>query len=64
MQAGVVDELLIYLAPQLLGDAARGMFDLGVLTTLEQRVELRIRELRRIGTDVRILARIAGPKGG
>jgi diaminohydroxyphosphoribosylaminopyrimidine deaminase/5-amino-6-(5-phosphoribosylamino)uracil reductase len=64
MQAGVVDELLIYLAPQLLGDAARGMFDLGVLTKLEQRVELRIHELRRIGADLRILARIAGPQGG
>lgn len=58
LRAGVVDELLIYLAPQLLGDVARGMFDLGVLVSLEQRVQLAIREIRRIGPDVRIIARV------
>jgi diaminohydroxyphosphoribosylaminopyrimidine deaminase/5-amino-6-(5-phosphoribosylamino)uracil reductase len=61
MQAGVVDELLVYLAPQLLGDAARGMFDLGVLTRLEQRVALAIQDIRRIGPDVRIIARVVRP---
>lgn len=58
LRAGVVDELLIYLAPQLLGDAARGMFDLGELTRLEQRVDLSVREVRRIGPDLRIVARL------
>jgi diaminohydroxyphosphoribosylaminopyrimidine deaminase/5-amino-6-(5-phosphoribosylamino)uracil reductase len=61
LRAGVADELLIYLAPQLLGDVARGMFDLGVLTSLEQRVDLTIQDIRRIGPDVRVLARIAPP---
>jgi diaminohydroxyphosphoribosylaminopyrimidine deaminase/5-amino-6-(5-phosphoribosylamino)uracil reductase len=61
LQAGVVDELLVYLAPQLLGDAARGMFDLGVFTSLDQRVSLDIHELRRIGRDLRIIARICSP---
>ena len=60
LRASLVDELLVYLAPRLLGDAARGMFDLGVLTELDQRVELTIRDLRRVGPDLRILARIAG----
>jgi diaminohydroxyphosphoribosylaminopyrimidine deaminase/5-amino-6-(5-phosphoribosylamino)uracil reductase len=59
LQVGVVDELLVYLAPHLLGDSARGMFDLGVLTGLDQRVELTIRDLRRIGPDLRILARVS-----
>lgn len=59
LRAGVVDELLIYLAPQLLGDAARGMFDLGVLVGLEQRVALNFRDIRRIGPDLRIVARVA-----
>jgi diaminohydroxyphosphoribosylaminopyrimidine deaminase/5-amino-6-(5-phosphoribosylamino)uracil reductase len=58
LRAGVVDEVLIYLAPQLLGDVARGMFDLGVLTSLEQRVDLTIQDIRRIGPDVCIIARI------
>ncbi|MCW5621936.1 MAG: bifunctional diaminohydroxyphosphoribosylaminopyrimidine deaminase/5-amino-6-(5-phosphoribosylamino)uracil reductase RibD [Burkholderiales bacterium] len=43
VRAGVVDELIVYLAPQLLGDRARGMFDLGELTALEQRIELDVR---------------------
>ncbi len=59
LQAGVVDELIVYLAPHLLGDSARGMFDLGVLTALDQRRELDVREVRRIGPDLRIVARMA-----
>ena len=56
LRAGVVDELIVYLAPHLLGDSARGMFDLGVLTALDQRRELSIHDLCRFGPDLRILA--------
>jgi diaminohydroxyphosphoribosylaminopyrimidine deaminase/5-amino-6-(5-phosphoribosylamino)uracil reductase len=59
LQAGVVDELVLYFAPHLLGDSARGMFDLGVLTGLDQRRDLKIRDLRRIGPDLRIIARVS-----
>ncbi|MDD5058522.1 MAG: bifunctional diaminohydroxyphosphoribosylaminopyrimidine deaminase/5-amino-6-(5-phosphoribosylamino)uracil reductase RibD [Sideroxydans sp.] len=57
-RAGLVDELVLYLAPQLLGDAARGMADLGALTQLEQRVELAWQDVRQVGNDLRITARI------
>ena len=57
LRAHVVDELVVYLASHLLGDTARGMFDLGELTALDQRVELTIREVRRVGSDLRIVAR-------
>jgi diaminohydroxyphosphoribosylaminopyrimidine deaminase/5-amino-6-(5-phosphoribosylamino)uracil reductase len=57
LRAGVVDELLIYLAPHMLGDAARGMFDLGELTEMDKRLQLNIQETRMIGSDLRILAR-------
>ena len=57
-RAGVVDELLLYLAPHLLGNAGRGMLDLGELTTMDQRLQLEIRETRMIGPDMRILARL------
>lgn len=60
LRAGVVDELLLYLAPVMLGDAARGMLDLGELTQMQQRLELEIRDSRMVGPDMRILARIAG----
>ncbi len=52
-----VDELLIYQAPILLGDAARGIFDLPELTELSGKKELDLRELRRVGNDLRFLAR-------
>ncbi len=58
LRAGVVDELLLYLAPLLLGDAGRGMLDLGNLTRMEQRLELDIRDTRLFGPDLRVLARL------
>ena len=57
LRAGVVDELLMYLAPHLLGDMARGMLDLGELTEMNKRLQLNIQETRMIGPDLRILAR-------
>ena len=58
LRAGVVDELLFYLAPLLLGDAGRGMLDLGNLTRMDERLELDIRDTRQFGPDLRVLARL------
>lgn len=57
LREGCVDELLLYLAPMLVGDAAQGLFNLAALTALDQAIRLDIRDLRRIGDDFRILAR-------
>jgi diaminohydroxyphosphoribosylaminopyrimidine deaminase/5-amino-6-(5-phosphoribosylamino)uracil reductase len=57
LRAGLVDELLLYLAPTLLGDGARGMFDLPALTELSGRRDLQVLDLRQIGPDLRLLAR-------
>jgi diaminohydroxyphosphoribosylaminopyrimidine deaminase/5-amino-6-(5-phosphoribosylamino)uracil reductase len=59
LKAGLVDELLLYLAPHLLGDNARGMFDLPELTELAGRRELKVLDLRMVGQDMRVLARFA-----
>jgi diaminohydroxyphosphoribosylaminopyrimidine deaminase/5-amino-6-(5-phosphoribosylamino)uracil reductase len=56
--AGVVDELLLYYAPSLLGDAARGMFNLPEFTSLDQKIELRFHDVRKVGDDLRVLARL------
>lgn len=53
-----VDELLIYQAPIILGDKARGMFNLPELTDLAGKRELKIRERRMIGEDLRTIARL------
>ncbi len=57
-RAGVVDELLIYYAPKLLGDRGRGMFDLGDLGEMDAVPVLEITELRQVGADLRVLARL------
>jgi diaminohydroxyphosphoribosylaminopyrimidine deaminase / 5-amino-6-(5-phosphoribosylamino)uracil reductase len=62
LAGGLVDELLVYLAPCLLGDPARGMFALPApLARLAGRVPLSIRSVDRLGEDWRILARVSSP---
>jgi diaminohydroxyphosphoribosylaminopyrimidine deaminase/5-amino-6-(5-phosphoribosylamino)uracil reductase len=56
IREGCVDELLLYFAPTLLGDA-QGLFDLHALESLEGRRNLSFHEVKQIGADLRILAR-------
>ncbi len=56
LQSGLIDELVIYLAPHLMGDAARGLFHLPGLELMEQRIGLDIQEIRAVGNDWRISA--------
>ncbi len=58
IRAGCVDELLVYLAPSLLGDAA-GMLEGLVLDALDDRVRLKFHAADRVGDDLRILARLS-----
>ena len=59
LAAGLVDELLLYLAPCLLGDTARGMFSLPALESLDGKHTLAIQDARMVGADLRLLARLA-----
>lgn len=59
LREGCVDELLIYQAPILLGDLARGMFGLTELADLAGARHLNVIERRMVGTDCRIRARLA-----
>lgn len=56
VRQGLVDEFVIYFAPLLLGDRARGMFDLPELVEMGARRELRIADVAMVGRDVRIRA--------
>jgi diaminohydroxyphosphoribosylaminopyrimidine deaminase/5-amino-6-(5-phosphoribosylamino)uracil reductase len=58
LAAGRVDELLVYLAPHLMGDAARGLFRLPGLERMEQRIGLSISDIRAVGRDWRISATV------
>ena len=59
LAAGLVDELVVYLAPMLLGDAGRGMFHLPGLQTLADRYELQVTDARAVGNDWRITAKVS-----
>jgi diaminohydroxyphosphoribosylaminopyrimidine deaminase/5-amino-6-(5-phosphoribosylamino)uracil reductase len=59
LRAGLVDELLLYLAPLWLGQGA-GMSNFGPLTELAQGMALDFQSVQRIGADLRILARVQG----
>ncbi|WP_410505729.1 bifunctional diaminohydroxyphosphoribosylaminopyrimidine deaminase/5-amino-6-(5-phosphoribosylamino)uracil reductase RibD [Janthinobacterium sp.] len=56
VREGCVDELLVYLAPALIGEA-QGMFALPALSDLSRKHSLKFHEVQRIGDDLRILAR-------
>ena len=58
LAAGYVDELLLYLAPMVVGNAARGMFNLPALTALDTAMKFEVRECRQIGGDLRVIARL------
>ena len=58
LAAGLVDELVMYVAPVLMGDKARGLFGLPEMTEMNQRQELNVVETTMIGQDMRIRARV------
>lgn len=58
LREGLVDELLTYLAPKLMGQG-RGMTNLGPFTSLGDATALSFHEVTQIGPDLRILARLS-----
>jgi diaminohydroxyphosphoribosylaminopyrimidine deaminase / 5-amino-6-(5-phosphoribosylamino)uracil reductase len=56
LEAGLVDELLLYVAPHLLGHAGRALVRLPSVRRMDDRVDLKIKDLRLVGRDIRILA--------
>lgn len=54
LQAGLVDEVVIYMAAHVLGDQARGLFYLPQLNAMSDRVRLKIQDIRAVGDDWRI----------
>ena len=53
----LIDELLIYYAPKLMGGAAKSMFGMPAFTEMNQAIDLQILDMRHIGNDIRIRAK-------
>ena len=60
LREGLVDELLLYMAPKLLGTQGMGLANFGPLDALSQATALQLHNVRQVGNDLRIVARVAG----
>ncbi len=58
LRAGIIDELIIYMAPKLMGDGARGLFHTPGLESLADAVEVSIDDIRAVGDDWRMTATV------
>ncbi len=57
--AGFVDELILYMAPVLMGNNARGLFNLPLIRQMSDKIQLNIKDIRQFGEDIRIIATLA-----
>ena len=66
MQAGLIDEVVVYMAPLLMGDTARGLLSLPGIVNMSDACNLEIMDVRAVGKDWRIVAKpnTAVPKNG
>ncbi len=57
MEAQLVDELILYLAPKLMGSDGRGLMGALGLDSMSEVIDLDISDLRMVGPDIRIIAK-------
>jgi len=60
VENNLVDELVIYQSPHIMGSETKGMFKTPTWSSLADRKTLDITDIRRVGSDTRITARLAG----
>jgi len=58
LRNGLVDRLVVYMAPKVLGNRAKGMFDLPQLEYLQDACNLEFIDIRKLGADIRIDAKV------
>jgi diaminohydroxyphosphoribosylaminopyrimidine deaminase/5-amino-6-(5-phosphoribosylamino)uracil reductase len=59
LRAGLVDELIVYMAPTLMGSAARPLLDLP-FASMDEKLGLQISDITAVGSDWRITASVGG----
>jgi diaminohydroxyphosphoribosylaminopyrimidine deaminase/5-amino-6-(5-phosphoribosylamino)uracil reductase len=52
----LVDEIVVYIAPHIMGSDARGLFNIPGLDNMADRIRLDIKDVRQLGGDLRITA--------
>ena len=54
LETRLVDEWVVYMAPVILGDQARGLFHLPKLQTMVDKKQLTLQNIRQIGKDIKL----------
>jgi diaminohydroxyphosphoribosylaminopyrimidine deaminase/5-amino-6-(5-phosphoribosylamino)uracil reductase len=54
LDEGLVDEYIIYMAPCVLGDQGRGLFKLSGLQQMADKIQLKLRDVRQVGPDLKL----------
>ncbi|MCW9000423.1 MAG: bifunctional diaminohydroxyphosphoribosylaminopyrimidine deaminase/5-amino-6-(5-phosphoribosylamino)uracil reductase RibD [Kangiellaceae bacterium] len=58
LQAGLIDELVIYQAPKLMGDQGKGLFELNI-ESMSDVHNLKLTDLTQIGSDIRLTLQLS-----
>lgn len=58
LKQNLVDELIIYLAPKFMGTDGRGLINLLGLESMDQVIDLEIKDIRMVGSDIRVVATV------
>ncbi len=58
IRADLVDELILYLAPKIMGSDGRGLLGALGLESMAEVIELDIQDVRQVGKDIRIVAKL------
>ena len=53
LSEGLIDELIVYMAPKLMGDQAQGLFELDIQNMLDT-PKLKLTALRQVGDDIKL----------
>jgi len=54
LQEQLVDEIILYMAPTIMGSNARGLFNMPELDQMKDKVDLKIQDIRALGDDWRL----------
>ncbi|ORU91781.1 MAG: riboflavin biosynthesis protein RibD [Cycloclasticus sp. symbiont of Poecilosclerida sp. N] len=55
LQAGMVDELIVYMAPSVLGSDAGGAFSMPTVTRLDDKIQLNYEQMDTLGNDIKLI---------
>jgi diaminohydroxyphosphoribosylaminopyrimidine deaminase/5-amino-6-(5-phosphoribosylamino)uracil reductase len=60
--SGLLDEIVLYMAPRLMGKDARSLLNIPAIGTMGDLIELDIKDVRQVGSDLRLLAAVSTVK--